>query len=244
MTLITIASTGGAPGATTLAVGLAAVWPSGGDTVTALIEADPDGGRMGAELGVGVEPGLVSLSLAARATDGRVADLIGEHGADMNGWWLVPAPPSCEQTVSVLARSAASLCRSLDGEDVHCIVDAGRLTTRSPAMPFAVHSERVLIVTPGDFAALATVPSRVSSLLAAGCAVDVVVAGSTPWTTSDIAAFVGSDVLAVLPRVRARLGSRSMRGGEWSQWWSSVRDLAGALHSAPATGHPHAEVAQ
>jgi len=92
----------------------------------------------------------------------------------------------------------------------------------------------VLIVTPGDFAALATVPSRVSSLLTAGCDVDVVVAGSTPWTTSDIAAFVGRDVLAILPRVRARLGARSMRGGEWSQWWSSVCNLAGTLHSTPA----------
>ena len=29
-----------------------------------MVEADPDGGRLGAELGVGVEPGLMALALA------------------------------------------------------------------------------------------------------------------------------------------------------------------------------------
>lgn len=228
MTTITVGSICGSPGATTLAMGIAAVWPTE-DVIRAVVEADPAGGRLGAELGVGVEPGLVSMSLAAR-TPGLTADTaLREHGADMHDWWLVPGPPSGEQASSVLARSAPSLARLLGHDRATCVVDAGRLSTRSPAMALAIESTTVVLVSTGDFAALQLVPARVASLTAAGCRVGLVVSGSTPWPAPDIASFVGCDVLALLPGVRVRRGARSMSGGEWSKWWSATRDLAGLL---------------
>ena len=63
MTLLVVASVAGSPGATRLALGLAASWPDP-DRRRVVVEADPDGGRLGAELGTGVEPGLMALALA------------------------------------------------------------------------------------------------------------------------------------------------------------------------------------
>ena len=67
MTLLVVASVAGAPGATRLALGLAASWPDL-DRRRVVVEADPDGGRLGAELGTGVEPGLMALALASRTS--------------------------------------------------------------------------------------------------------------------------------------------------------------------------------
>ena len=66
MTSFVLTSVAGAPGVSTLAVGIAATWPEAGRR-RVLVEADADGGRLGTVLGVGTEPGLMSLAVAARA---------------------------------------------------------------------------------------------------------------------------------------------------------------------------------
>ena len=43
------------------------------------------------------------------------------------------------------------------------VVDAGRLSTRSPSLPFATVADHVVIVTAGSFPALQLVPHRVDS---------------------------------------------------------------------------------
>ena len=100
------------------------------------------------------------------------------------------------------------------------IVDAGRLSTRSPSLPFAVAADRVLVVTAGSFPALQLVPHRVEALRNAGCAVSVVVVQPTSWPTDEVAQFVGADVVAVLPRVSSRGdGPAAMRSSAWRPWW-------------------------
>ena len=79
MTIVAVGSVTGAPGATRFLLGLAAVWPEA-DRLRVVVEADPDGGRLGAELGVGVEPGLMALALAARNAGLTATDLV-ERGA-------------------------------------------------------------------------------------------------------------------------------------------------------------------
>lgn len=234
MTMITIGSVCGAPGATTLAMGVAAVWPAR-DVPPAVIEADPDGGRLGAELGVGVEPGLVSMSLAARAHELSAAELLAEGGAVIGDWSLIPGPPSAEQAWAVLTRSSPLLARAFASCESLVVVDAGRLPTRSPAMPLAMASDVVLLVSHGSFPALQLVPSRVSALAVAGCRVGLAVSGATSWNADEIAAFAGCDVMAMLPGVRIRRAARSMSGSEWGRWWTAVRDLATYLHAFTAT---------
>ncbi|MCW2499451.1 MAG: hypothetical protein JWN87_1127, partial [Frankiales bacterium] len=60
--LIAIGSVKGSPGATTLAMAMAARWPTPGATV---VEADPGGGSAAAWFGLCREPGLAALATAA-----------------------------------------------------------------------------------------------------------------------------------------------------------------------------------
>jgi MinD-like ATPase involved in chromosome partitioning or flagellar assembly len=234
MTLIAIGSIAGSPGATRLAIGLAAAWPEP-DRRRVVLEADPDGGRLGAELGVGVEPGLMAVALASRAPGLSADDVFEQGAASVADWFVVPAPPSAEQAHSVLAHAASTLARVLGSDRGRAvwIVDAGRLSTRSPALPFATAADHVLLVTAGTFPALQLVRHRVDALRAAGCAVSVVVVEPTAWPTAEIADFVGSDVAAVLPVAKGRSADAAAMGGSgWRGWWRHVDELASYLAAA------------
>ncbi len=211
-----------------LAIGLAASWPEP-DRTRVVLEADPDGGRLGAELGVGVEPGLMAVALASRTPGLTSADVLERGGASVADWYVVPAPPSAEQTHSVLVHAGSTLARVVasDPGGSVWIVDAGRLSTHSPAMPFAREAEQVVVVTGGAFPALQLVPHRVDALRAAGCTVSVAVIEPTSWPADEIADFVGADIAAVLPGVKTRVGDvAAMRGSEWRTWWRRVDAFA------------------
>jgi MinD-like ATPase involved in chromosome partitioning or flagellar assembly len=236
VTTVVIGSICGSPGATRLAIGLAAAWP--GEGRRTLIEADPDGGRLGAELGIGVEPGLMALALAARA-DRLHADAVIDRGAAAVGdWYVVPSPASSEQAHAALVHASGALADAVgaSGEDAW-LVDAGRLSPRSPTLALALAADEVLIVTAGSFAALQLVPHRIDALRRAGGRVAVVVVEPTSWSPDEIADFVRADVAAVLPWVRAKdTDLRSMHGAPWRSWWRAVERLAARLADAGRTG--------
>jgi len=235
VTVFVAASVTGAPGATRLALGLAAAWPVPGRR-RVLIEADPDGGRLGAELGVGVEPGLMTLALAARTAALTADAIVTSATAPIADWFVVPAPPSAEQAHSALVHGASTVAAAMSDDDgraadrppTEWIVDAGRLHTRSPALPLAQAAAHVLLVTHGSFPEVQLVPHRVEALRRVGCWPDVVVVEPTPWSPDEIAEFVGADVLSVLPHVRGgrRSSVTAMRTNVWRPWWNAVEDLA------------------
>lgn len=226
MTGVVVGSISGSPGATRLAVGLAAAWPD--ERRRTLIEADADGGRLGAQLGVGVEPGLMALALAARNARLNTDDVLELGAARVGEWHLVPAPASAEQAHAALVHAGPALAETMAaGEDDVWIVDAGRLSVRSPALAFGRRADHVLLMTSGSFPALQLVPHRVDSLARAGCPVSVVVVEPTWWSPAEIASFVGADVAAVVPAVRSRDDSiRAMQSGAWRSWWRVVERLA------------------
>ena len=231
MSVILIGSVAGAPGATRLALGLAAAWPVEGMR-RVVVEADPDGGRLGAELGVGVEPGLMALALAARSAPMTPDDLLERGATDVADWFVVAAPPSAEQAHSALVHAASSLAdvMSRDPAGTVWIVDAGRLSTRSPSMAFARVATDVVIVTHGAFPHLQLLPHRVEALRSADCNVDVVVVEPTSWSAGEIAEFVSADVIGVLPTVRVRRDDvAAMRTNAWRPWWTAVDDVAAYL---------------
>jgi hypothetical protein len=237
MTIIAVGSVTGSPGATRFVLGLAASWPDP-TRRRVVVEADPDGGRLGAELGIGVEPGLMALALAARG-GGLTADDLVERGAGGVGdWFVVPAPPSAEQTSSALAHAAGSLAAVMASDAAGgsiWLVDAGRLSTRSPAMPFARAADHVVLVTGGTFPLLQLLPHRVDALRADGCVVSVVAVEPTSWSPAEVAEFVGADVVAVLPHVSSRAsGLAAMRSSAWRPWWRRVEDAATYLGAATA----------
>ena len=210
MTVIALGSVAGSPGATTLSLGLAAGWPDRSRT-RVVVEADPDGGRLGAELGVGVEPGLMALALAVRTAALTGGELVDRGAATVGDWHVIPAPPSSEQTHSALVHAADPLAAVMaDDDEPLWLVDTGRLSARSPALPFATAAAHVIVVTAGSFPVLQLVPHRLDALRAAGCAPSVVVVEPTPWPVEEIADFVGADVVAVLPRSSGRGGIAAM----------------------------------
>ncbi len=243
MTLVVVGSVAGSPGATRLALGVAAAWPDHGQR-RVVVEADPDGGRLGAELGIGVEPGLMALALAARTAGLTADDLVERGAAAIADWYVIPAPASAEQTYSALVHAGGALAtvmsRADDGGPLW-VVDAGRLSPRSPSLPFATVADCVVIVTAGSFPHLQLVAHRVDTLRTAGCAVSVAVVEPTPWATDEIADFVGADIVAVLPLVKGGRddGITAMNGTPWRVWWRRVGDVAAYLER---TGQPAAEV--
>lgn len=238
MSTVALGSVAGGPGVSTLAAGLTAVWPDR-DASAVLVEADPDGGRLAAELGVATEPGLVAAALSARGPECVGADLIAQAAVQIDDWWLMPGPPSPEQAWAVLSRSAAVLSRVFSAAPrIAWVLDCGRLSTHSPTMPLATAADLVVLVSSGTFPGLQLLPSRVSVLTTAGCTVGVAVSGATSWPAEEIATFVGCDVVAMLPPVQVRRAARSMAGGEWAPWWSAVRDLASYLHATSMSGAP------
>jgi len=231
MTSFVFTSVSGAPGVSTLSVGVAAAWPET-DRRRVLLEADADGGRLGAVLGIGAEPGLMSLAISARS-GGLDANEVVEHAAPMGEWWLVPAPASAEQTTAALVQSGATLARTIAEErPTVWLVDAGRLSQRSPAMPFAASADLVVLVATGELAALQLLPTRADVLVGAGCTVGVVLVGDSDWSLSEIAEFCGCDVLGRVPLVRRRRAGADLTGSEWRPWWQAVRGLCAVLIGA------------
>ncbi len=236
MTIIAVGSVTASPGATRFLLGLAASWPDG-TRRRVVVEADPDGGRLGAELGIGVEPGLMALALAARSGGLTADDLVERGAAAVGDWFVVPAPPSAEQSSSALAHAAGSLAAVMaaDADGPVWLVDVGRLSTRSPSLPFARAAAPVVLVTGGTFPLLQLLPHRVDALRSAGCAVSVVVVEPMPWAPDEVAEFVGAELVAVLPHVSSRAtGIAAMRSSAWRPWWRRVEDAAAYLAASTA----------
>lgn len=244
MSIVVVGSIAGSPGATRCVLGLAAAWPQT-TRPRVVVEADPDGGRLGAELGVGVEPGLMALALAARTAGLTADELVSRGAAAVADWHVIPAPASAEQTHSALVHAASTLAGVMAGdpEGPLWLIDSGRLSTRSPAMPFATAADHVVLVSRGTFPFLQLLPHRVEALRAAGCRVTVVAVEPTSWDSEEIADFAGADVVTVLPRIAARHdGVGAMRASAWRPWWRRIEDAAAYLDaSSRKRPNDHAE---
>jgi hypothetical protein len=103
MTVIALCSAKGAPGVTTLACALAAVWPS--DRSITLAECDPSGGDLAARFGISAKRGMASLAIECRGLPGPTTPLFRKHLQTLPGGLEVLAGPS-----------GASAARTVDSE--------------------------------------------------------------------------------------------------------------------------------
>ena len=148
--MLTVCSSQGSPGATTLAVYCAAHWASQGREVL-LIEADGSAGSIAHKLGLQVAPGTASFlgsDLPATATN------LIEHAQDVvfNGLHIMPAP-----TVSAGAASAerrfsavAEDLRDVSESEMAVVVDAGRLSGHMRDSGLVAAAAGVLVVSQGE----------------------------------------------------------------------------------------------
>lgn len=195
--ILTLSSIGGAPGATSWALLLAAAWPSGNTPERVVLEADPDGGVLGARYGLGVDPGAVSL-VAACGRDNQIA--LADHGRQIqDNLWVVPGPELAETAQPVWARGANTVAAALAADDRTWIVDLGRLGPNSPVNPFAdLASINILVAHVGN-ESLVQIPSRINRLAISGGTTGLILVGKTGHANPDLTSFSGADRVWEVP---------------------------------------------
>ncbi|HSK97222.1 MAG TPA: hypothetical protein VK891_11440 [Euzebyales bacterium] len=234
MTIVALGAVKGAPGVTTTALALAAVWPPSRSVVVA--EVDPDGGVLAARRELALEPGLVTLAAALRRGGDAVATHTQALGTNVRA---LVAPPSAEQTRTALAVGGERLWQAFDRLTDDLLVDCGRLTASSPVMPVARRAATTLLLTRPRLEDVALVRERVSALRREGVDPHVVLAGDGPYADAEVAAAVDAPVAAVIAADRRSadaLDTRSARSvSPRAPLLRSARHLGAALLAA--VGH-------
>jgi len=198
MTVLVLASVKASPGVTTLAVALALTWPAGEGRCVRLLEADPEGGVLAARLGLKADPNLATLASASRR--GLSPGLLVEHGQALTGdVRLLAGSVSPERTYTALG-SMRSLAEALttDGS-TDSIVDAGRLSPRSPIIEVARQAGMTLLVARPTRDEVEAVGHRAQALREAGCAVGLVcLHGRSAYPVSEFADAAGVELVGVI----------------------------------------------
>lgn len=143
MTIISVAGTKGSPGATTLALALAAELAS--DRPTVLIEADADGGDLAVRFEVAEDPGLVTF--ASQSRRGTRLGGFGENVRSLdNGLRVLLAPTESWRARKTLEQSVSSLLDCSKIEPL-VVIDCGRLSVDSPSASLVRSADVRLLVT-------------------------------------------------------------------------------------------------
>ena len=202
---VALASAHGAPGVTTLVLGLGLV--SGGGRPAVIGELDPWGGDLAPRLGLGCEPGLATLAAAGRR--GLDAAMLVDHSQPLVDRVRLlagrPGRAGSAQTVEVVAKElpVAARAAGLGGW-----WDVGRLDESSAAWPAVLACDVVVLVATATAAGVAHVLALAERLSGSGpVTVAVVVSavgmGRRALHTTEVAA--GLDGRAGIGAVLGRL---------------------------------------
>lgn len=226
MTVLLIGSVHGAPGATTVAVGLA-----GCIRDAVVVEADCDGGVLAARLGLAREPGVLTL---AADRDGAPASGLLPHAQPAPvGVPVVVGPESSEHATWLWRSAGPQLADSLRRHDGVVIVDAGRLSPATPILDVLGDTMTVIVARPRPDE-LAVLAARLASL-AADRRPSIILVGERPYSSADVVEQLGCDVLGVVSddarAVSALWIGGSVRALTRSAFARSVRSVADVIVS-------------
>jgi hypothetical protein len=189
-----VGSLRGSPGATTLAVALAAARADSGRTAL-VVEADPDGGVIAARFGLGHRPCLTDLAVRARGAVGP--DEIWEYAQPLRSRVPVvvghPSADQCHATLRTGAAGLAPLLGALSDQDV--VVDVGRLRPGSPAQALIDAAALAVIVVRSRLEDIDGARPRLAAMHHGG----VVLVGHRPYGPDEVAETLGVPVLGVVP---------------------------------------------
>ena len=140
--MLTVLTSGkGAPGVTTVALGLALAWPA----PVLLVEADPAGGAIRHGYGQGADlsgRGLLGWHVAARRIGAREA-IWANTVRLQDECWLVPGVDAPAQAASI---DYAALAATLTGIGVDVLVDAGRIPGPTGIGPLVAAADKTVVV--------------------------------------------------------------------------------------------------
>jgi MinD-like ATPase involved in chromosome partitioning or flagellar assembly len=206
MSVTTVIGAKHSPGASTLAIILAAL--SANERPTLLVEADPAGGDLAARAGLAQDPGLLTLAAAGRR--GLTCSHLEAHAQRLgNGARVLVAPCTpvhAHAAVAGLARPLGSVLTEYTGA---CIVDAGRWDGQSAATEVVRAGASVVIVFRPTVEGVEHARARLASL-ASNDPVVAVMVGQRPYAAAEVRAVLGADELYVLeddPRAAAALAA-------------------------------------
>lgn len=168
MALVSLISAKGAPGTTTTALALAAVWPR----PVLLADCDPAGGdvalRMPGESGEPLDRDLGLLSLAGLSRRGLTGAQVREHVQRIQGGLDVLVGVRSPEQATASAHLWSSLGSALDAlEDLDVLADCGRVAgdaAASVVLPILRASRLVVLVTRPEAAAVVHLRERIEAL--------------------------------------------------------------------------------
>lgn len=195
--MLTVLTSGkGAPGVTTVALGLALAWP----TPVLLVEADPAGGTIRHGYGQGADlsgRGLLGWHVAARRIG--AADAFWANAVRLQGeCWLVPGVDTPVQAASI---DYAALASTLAGLGVDVLVDAGRIPGPTGIGPLVAAADKTVVVLRSTLASVHVAQAAESHIadlagsasvgaigVEADSLVSVVVGAGRPYPLGDVRA--------------------------------------------------------
>jgi MinD-like ATPase involved in chromosome partitioning or flagellar assembly len=183
--VVALGSLKGAPGVSTLALALAAVWPASGGVRPVVVEADASGGDLAVRFGLSDMTGLLTLAAEARP-EGADLDLEGCIQEVAGGVGAVVAPTGADQAAPCVAQIAAcpSALRCPAGSEGTVLLDLGNVGAAA-SRELARAADRLVLVARGSADALAHVAARPEWL--EGAQPELVVMGECRYTDGDIA---------------------------------------------------------
>lgn len=194
MSLIVLGSLKNAPGVTTTALALGAVWPSERRVLVA--EFDPAGGDLAGWFRLPGEPGLLALAAAARRHD--PAQRVWQFSQRLPGGLAVlTAPDASEETRGAMA--TPGLAGAFTKMDADVLADCGRLDPGSPALDVARTADVVLLLARPVYTELKRLLSLSSALHQLRSRLGVVLIGKGNYPPGEVASAVGVEVLGSLP---------------------------------------------
>jgi hypothetical protein len=233
VTTIGIFSVKGSPGATTLALALAA---HGRERGAVLVEADAAGGDLALRLAIAQHPGLAQLAARARqAADRRdVLDgLIRTVDAGSTGPVdLVPAPvepAAVRAALSALAANPEAI--SAAGRHRPVLLDFGRLEPGSPGFALARSCQVLALLVRGDVASLGHAREAAWIREAPG-RVGFVLVDTGPYQAAEAAEVLAMPCLGTVPFTRRPPGGRRAANTVRTLWAALTAPIAGPMTAA------------
>ncbi|MEV0966466.1 hypothetical protein AB0J25_28455 [Streptomyces sp. NPDC049910] len=245
--LIAIGSVTGAPGVTTTALLLAALWPrqADGGIRPVVVEADASGGDLMIRFGLPPSPSLLDVAATAvQPYPGSLLGAVSELPFGVRAVVSVPGHGPCRQAVRLMTGEAGRrVLRGEDGDVGTVLLDLGRLG--EDVTPLMETADHLVVVARGGAEPLTHVSGYGLDAGTYTGRLTLAVVGPCPYRAEEIAGTLGIEHVVFLPwdarNVAALSGPgrgtwRSRTGFRTPPLVTAVETLARRLASAGESG--------
>ena len=207
MALLPLCSVKGAPGVTTAACALGAVWPRERPTPI-VVECDPAGGDLAARFGLEVTRGVVSLTVAlerehdvaAVADRNPLSSTLSSCAAASTWWWPPPRPRRCGCPSTASPRTSRSWpTRAATSSPTAAAWRAGARGSARPIARLIQRAGLVVVVARPTLEEIQHLHAWLPSLNALRVQVLVLLSQRGPYPPEEIATALDIPVIGTLP---------------------------------------------